>query len=812
MSEQLFNPGRPSRRRFLARAGAASAAAAGSMTSILNATPEGTPAAPHPAVAEPNMETALGWWSELPNKWTPVGWKDHLFRFNVLFNGTIMADPAPVSGGLSPNRRTEAWKGQGVQLEFIPSADGGGFRYFPAQDDGRVVQGWNESQAPVLRSDWTWPGLFMRQEVFGHIPGAEAIETGIEPLFAWIRLSIVDAIEGLPLEQKYGFALRLNAPHIFRTMSMRNNLIYDADKSQYPRPLSPENEEYSATAGYRLLESDGKVRLGVAPGQQCVVRFTPKQPAERDSLLFVQLDVRKGACVDLLLPMLPTDRAVFDQELALGYDRALQEANRYWSKAPAEAAQIETPEVHVNQAIRHSLKLAEVIAERDPATGSYSLLSGSWTYAEVWATPTAMACQFVLNSLGYHAAVEKYLQVFRRTQGSVVPPGKVFNLHPGYLATPKSLTAINWLTDHGALLWAISEHVLMSGNPEYVEEWTPVVLKACEFIKDARRMEGHGGVAGIMPPGVATDARTQIQGVWTDGWNYKGLSTAVKLLEQIKHARAAEFAAEARAYREAFTNALRQRTATMPTWKDSRGRTHHLVPVSLYGETKAETRHAFYLDTGPLFLVFAGLLDAGDEMMQSTLLWFREGPPTKAYRYDSNCWQVPSLVHEMSSCEPCYSWNLFHSHQTGDRARFIEGMYSEFAGGMSRQTFTMCETRGGITGLLPCLPSFYGVRLAVLDDQVAPQELHLLRLVPLAWLRKERKLVFTNAPTIFGRVSLSAKLDQTGKGLELTCDAKYRTKPRRVVLHVPPVSGLERITLNGKALNWDGKARTIAIA
>ena len=452
-----------------------------------------------------------------------------------------------------------------------------------------------------------------------------------------------------------------------------------------------------------------------------------------------------------------------------------------------------------------------MIAERDPATDSYVMLTGSWTYADVWATPFAMTCVFLLTNLGYHAAVEKYLQVFKRTQGSVVPPGDVFKLHPGYLATPKSLTAINWLTDHGALLWAVSEHALISGNPEYVEEWTPVVLKACEFIKDARRMEGHGGVAGIMPPGVASDARTQLQGVWTDGWNYKGLSTAVKLLEQTNHARAAEFAAEARAYREAFTKALRQKTATMPTWKDASGRTHHLVPVALSGETKEETRDAFYLDTGPLFLVFAGLLDAGDEMMQSTLLWFREGPPAKAYRYDSNAFQVPSLVHEISSCEPCYSWNLFHPHQTGDRARFIEGMYSEFAGGMSRQTFTVCETRGGITGVTPCLPSFHGVRLAVLDDQVAPQELHLLRLVPLAWLTKERKLVFGNAPTIFGRVNLSAKLDQTGKGLELTWVAKYRTTPRRVVLHVPPVSGLERITLNGKALNWDGKSRTIAI-
>jgi hypothetical protein len=617
---------------------------------------EETPATPHPTVAEPNMEKALGWWSELPNKWTPVGWKDHLFRFNVLFNGTIVAEP-------DLNRRTKAWKGQGVQLEFMPSGNGAFETYpamYPAQDDGRVIQSWSEGHAPVLRSDFAWDGVLLRQEVFAHILGAGAVKTGIEPLFLWIRLSITGVVEGLPMEDKYGFAIKINAPHISRTIPIRNNFIYRTHESQYPRGLSPDDAEYSSSAGYRLMESDGKVRLGFAPSGQCAISFTSKKPTENDSLLFVHLDVRKGARVDMLLPMLPVDRAVFDQELALGYERAFEEANQYWSKTPTQAAHIETPEESINQAIRHSLKLAEVIAERDPASGGYALLTGSWTYADIWATPFAMTCVFLLDCFGYHAAVEKYLQIFKGAQGSVVPPGDAFKPPAGYLGTPKSLTSVNWLTDHGALLWAIAEHALISGSLEYIEEWIPVVLKACEFIRDARRIEGHGGVAGIMPPAVASDRGVKMQAVWNDGWNYKGLSTAVKLLERTNHSRAAEFAAEARAYRAAFTNALRQKTATMPTWRDANGRTRHLVPMAFSGDAKEETRHSFYLDGGPLALVFAGLLDAADEMMQSTLLWFREGPPTKVYRYDSNSFQVSSLVHEMSSNEPCYSWNLFH--------------------------------------------------------------------------------------------------------------------------------------------------------
>jgi len=100
MSGQAFNLSRPTRRKFLAGAGAASAALASGMTSILKAAPvnptlEETSAPARPAVAEPNMKTALGWWCEMPGKWTPVAnlGKDlgkigrEISRFLALRNG-----------------------------------------------------------------------------------------------------------------------------------------------------------------------------------------------------------------------------------------------------------------------------------------------------------------------------------------------------------------------------------------------------------------------------------------------------------------------------------------------------------------------------------------------------------------------------------------------------------------------------------------------------------------------------------------------------------------------------------------------------
>ena len=66
-----------------------------------------------PPAPEPDYQTACPWWADLPNIWTPIGWKDHLCRFNILWNGTILAKP-------DMNRRTKHLAGQGLQLAITP--------------------------------------------------------------------------------------------------------------------------------------------------------------------------------------------------------------------------------------------------------------------------------------------------------------------------------------------------------------------------------------------------------------------------------------------------------------------------------------------------------------------------------------------------------------------------------------------------------------------------------------------------------------------------------------------------------------------
>jgi len=763
--------------------------------------------APQDLAAAPDAEASISlartWWSELPKKWTMLGWKAHITRFNVLHDGTLINafpfDKGPQNPVAIRPPIPEPW----AQFAFIPAARPEGIPAFAnanREDYGDVVQGWEDRNAPVLWSEWQWGGYLLRQRIFAHVPGGQELRRGDEPLFAWVRLSVHQVSPAMPVEGVVGFGIRSNRVAINTSMELRHNLRPYGGSPRYERELKPEAAGYRPAEAFRILEPDGRVRLAVAPGAECKAVFRTGFPSPDDSVLHVQLAPTQGAAVDLLISMLPTERTRFDTELALGYEGALKEAEAFWSQLPATAARVDLPEDYINQAIKRNLQFDQITADLDPATGDTYVMTGAMGYGiATWATPISIALAGFLDPMGYHDLVEKYLKVFKDAQGKVNPPGAAFRPHPGYLGVPQKVAIVNWLPDHGAILWTIAQHGLLTGDPEFIREYTPVITKACEWIRDARRITGHGGVDGLMPPAGASDEETRAQVCWTDGWIYKGLRTAVELLKQTGHPRAAEFEAEAADYKAAFLAAFRAKAATMPRWRDPRGQQRALVPYSMAKENGWQYRWITYLDTGPMHMVFAGLMDAGDPLMKDAVAWFREGPPTALYRpYGELSSHVPSLRHEMSSWEGCYSWNLFHSWQLGERERFLEGMYSQFTGMMSQQTYTVCESRGGQHANIFWTPVVLMARLAVLDDEIAPGEIHLLRLCPLAWLSAERETALENLPTKYGPATLRFRKSADGRQVEVLFSGQWRVRPSKVVLHVPPLTGLKRVVVNGK--------------
>lgn len=702
---------------------------------------------------EPNADIACRWFPDLHSRpgcdvWTPVGWKSHTSLFNVLQDGSI----TPVGSKFG-------------RLFIVPSRDASFTDLMP------VDQGWKNCHAPVLWTEWVQNGRRLRCELFAHLAGGQDAAKGNEPLFGWIRLSARDAqIESQ--RGPCGLALRWIVGEIWGSGQ--------AATRAEPTPK----------AGWRIVDPSGNVLLGIPDGRNVRVSFTPGIVT-----FFVALEAQKRVHVDVIFPAVGVDEATYDREAKLGPERAFQETEEYWSKIPATAAEVDTPEPVVNQFIKQSLKFREIITTRDTKSGDPCMITGSRTYRACWAENVTHEAVWLLEGMGYHSVNEKYLRTFIHAQGTVIPPGPAYSRHPGYLGAPRFATGADWVSDHGALLYNICSHALLTGDKEFLRNHVDAIIRACEFIKDARALR-HPGIRGLLPPAQATDVNKGVQAIWSDGWNHKGLLSAVRLLRKIHHPRAEEFANEAQNYREAIVRALREATASMPPIKHN-GREIPFVPAYVF-PNEARKDMTFWCDCGPLCLVFMGVLPAKDPLIQAALEYAR-------LRKD--------LVHEACMNEPDYSWSIFVSHAAEDRARFLEGMYGVLAFGVSRKTFVStegtstwvtCEVRANAT-------SFAAMRLAIVDDQIVENELHLLRLCPLAWLRPVYLSRFENMPTEFGPVTLKFRLTADSKSLELAYEPKYREQPKQAVLHVPPVKGLSRITLNGKALDWDRKEAAILL-
>jgi hypothetical protein len=76
-----------------------------------------------------------------------------------------------------------------------------------------------------------------------------------------------------------------------------------------------------------------------------------------------------------------------------------------------------------------------------------------------------------------------------------------------------------------------------------------------------------------------------------------------------------------------------------------------------------------------------------------------------------------------------------------------------------------------------------------------------IRLPPAAWLRGDHLTGFERIATASGRVTLRLRLADGGRTLDITFEPAFRDRPRRVLLHVPALAGLERLVINGRKVD-----------
>lgn len=345
---------------------------------------------------------------------------------------------------------------------------------------------------------------------------------------------------------------------------------------------------------------------------------------------------------------------------------------------------------------------------------------------------------------------------------------------------------------NGQALWVLWQYYKISGDRPWLQRAYPQMVKAVEWIKQARpQAPADSPYAGLLPVAVADgeylwDGKHHIVGY--DLWNLRGLlCTADAATILGKAAEAKEMLHEADAYRAAIDAACKRIGLPHfpPSWEKKGthwGNTETLWPTELFPSNDlrvaATIHHARKVQ--------------GGGFIEGTIQWL--GAPDAIHPYMSAYTTMASLARgEDEQVVEDFYWYLLHS--TAAHA-FPEGIFY-------KRRFAWSDTIPHVTGA-----SNYALMLRHMLVHERGDQLDLLAAVPDAWLADGQEIRVERAPTHFGPVSLVVRGQPAGVEVQFT--APQRNAPKRIVLHLPKsrplvgqLPGVEVVSRPDQKTRWD---------
>ncbi|MCU0871452.1 MAG: hypothetical protein MUE50_03825 [Pirellulaceae bacterium] len=345
---------------------------------------------------------------------------------------------------------------------------------------------------------------------------------------------------------------------------------------------------------------------------------------------------------------------------------------------------------------------------------------------------------------------------------------------------------------NGQALWVLWQYARITGDRPWLERAYPPMVRAADWIAQARREAPADSVfAGLLPAAPADgeflwDGKHHIVGY--DLWNLRGLLCVADAAEQLgRTAEARRWREEAAQYRAAIDAACRRSGVAHfpPSWeKDGThwGNTETLWPTPICAaddpRVAATIDHARHVH--------------GGGFVEGTIQWLGGSPAIHPYM--SAYTTMASLRRgEHEAVVRDFYWYLLHS--TAAHA-FPEGVFPA-------RRFAWSDTIPHVTGA-----SNYALLLRHMLIDERGDELHLLAAVPDGWLAAGQSIKISRAPTHFGEVDLTVSGGAEGVTIQLTPPS--RQVPKRIVLYLPPsrpllgaLAGVDLVVRSEQHERWD---------
>lgn len=194
---------------------------------------------------------------------------------------------------------------------------------------------------------------------------------------------------------------------------------------------------------------------------------------------------------------------------------------------------------------------------------TYPHLSPSM-YEFIWAQESSFFVLGALDLQGYHEEVERGMEVFFELQGKGTPGVHDPSVLPdkSVAASFMGTTPHAWLNSNGGVLHMIALHFRLTRNAKWILRYRENILKSCRWIKLLRattKAEENPAYRGLMPRGQSTDATfasSHFQSYYTDVPTYLALREILPALRVISEDVYREYAREVEDYRDCLLRSI----------------------------------------------------------------------------------------------------------------------------------------------------------------------------------------------------------------------------------------------------------------
>jgi hypothetical protein len=512
----------------------------------------------------------------------------------------------------------------------------------------------------------------------------------------------------------------------------------------------------------------------------------------------VPIAAGKSESIYAAVPFLPANEAESRWLAQADFGLEREHVAKWWRDYLNQGARLELPEAYPANVFQANLHHMLCTAQRDPDTGHTITLTALGWYEGVWASLSAVQA-IALDERGFHADAANYLEPFIAWQGTMKPPGEYLT-QTGFLASNDPHTWVRWVSNHGFLLWAMADHYRFSADRKWLDRVLPNMLAAVDWIEQERtrtkQLNADGAKPpqwGLLPPGSTGDGAPNCYGFMGDAVTWRALDAAAAVLAETNHPRAAATRAAADEYKQSILRGVEWARANTPPYTLKSGQKIPFIANDIYNVWKINAGvadpninfHIWWMDVGPLHLVDMGVLDARSDLT--------------GYLLDAakDRW----MKGNVSTAEPYYNPQRAAFLGRDKIEDFVEMYYTLLVEGMDRQTFVTGEYHHGQQNLPSCDA-----------EQSRTQRMMLVReseggvdyasATPRAWLQDGRRVAFTDAPTYYGKTTLTIE-SQAARGM-ITASVKppdRKAIPLRLRLRHPEAKPIASATLNGQPLD-----------